>query len=74
MATITIRGLPEPLIERIKDQARYHGRSMEQELRELLLHYYRPKAEVLTRIQARWDKLPSVLSKDVEQWLEIGRK
>lgn len=36
MATITVRGLDDALVARLKLRARQHGRSMESEVREML--------------------------------------
>jgi plasmid stability protein len=40
MNTLLIRNLPEEVIRGIKEQAKQRGRTMEQEVRELLLGLY----------------------------------
>ncbi|WP_263078321.1 stabilization protein [Endozoicomonas sp. Mp262] len=59
MATLTIRNLPDELVERLKLKASAAGRSMEQEVRELLEASYPEKQDTLDRIRHRCDsKLP----------------
>ena len=73
MATITIRNVPEDLIHRVKEIARGKGRSMEQELRELLKAYYAGRYQVLSRVRRRWEKLPPLSPEEVERWKEEER-
>jgi len=73
MATITIRNVPEDLVHRIKERARNKGRSMEQELRELLKTYYAGRYQILSRVRRRWEKLPPLSSEEVERWKEEER-
>ena len=74
MATITVRDLQEDLVERLKEAAAAHGRSMEQEVRELLESRYAPRHEVISRLKSRWSDLPKTSAKDVKGWRETGRK
>lgn len=74
MGTLTIRNLPDDLVERLKAAAAAHQRSMEQEVRELLQRRYAPKAEVLARLRSRWGQLPRTSAEDVRQWREEGRR
>ena len=73
MATLTIRHVPEAIIERLKDTARRKGHSMEQEVRELLAMRYAARAEITARIRQRWDTLPSTSEADVRAWRQTGR-
>jgi len=73
MATITIRGVPGELVQRIKDDAQRKGRSMEQELREMLAARYRGRADAVREIRARWERLPPSSADDVDGWVEKGR-
>ena len=73
MSTITVRNLPNDLVERIKAVAGKNGRSMEQEVRELLMHRYMPKDELLQRIRERWAKLEPPTATEVKAWTATGR-
>ena len=73
MATLTIRDLPDELVERLKSVARSHGHSMEQEVRSLLEARYAPRATVIARIQDRWAELPEIQAEDLDAWLAEGR-
>ena len=73
MSTITVRNLPDELVERIKAVAGKNGRSMEQEVRELLIHRYMPKDELLQRIRERWAKLDTPTADEVKVWTGTGR-
>jgi hypothetical protein len=73
MATLTIRSVPEPVVERLKEVAAQRGRSMEEEVRLLLQERYVKKEEILRRIEERWRDLPKVSSDEVESWIREGR-
>jgi len=73
MATLTIRNIPDDLIGRVKESAASHGRSMEQELRDLLQTRYAPRSEVLQRIRSRWKDLPGTDAQEAAAWMEEGR-
>ncbi|UYM15283.1 FitA-like ribbon-helix-helix domain-containing protein [Endozoicomonas euniceicola] len=49
MATLTIRNLPDELVERLKLKARAANRSMDQEVRELLEASYPKKQDTIDR-------------------------
>jgi plasmid stability protein len=74
MATVTIRKLPDDLLERIRTAAEAHGRSLEQELRETLASRYPTRDEVLGRIRARWDTLPAAAVEEIDEAIERGRE
>ena len=74
MATLTIRNLPDDLIERVKASAAHHGCSMEQELRDLLQNRYARRSEVLARIRTRWKDLPATEAQELATWREEGRR
>jgi len=74
MGTLTIRSLPEEVIQRVKASAELHHHSMEQEIRELLQQRYGPRSEVLQRIRERWVRLPRTGSDEVDQWRQKGRR
>lgn len=67
MASITIRNLDESTKRKLKIRAATHGRSMEQEAREILKSALRQKpeqnpktAELAQRIRAIWEPLGGV--------------
>jgi hypothetical protein len=74
MGTLTIRSLPEKVIQGVKISAELNKRSMEQEIRELLQRRYGPRSEVLLRIRNRWKVLPRAEANEVEQWRHQGRR
>ena len=73
MATLTIRNLPVDLVERIKARAGRQGRSMEQEVRDLLMDHYAARAAVLERMRERSAGLAAVTSEEVDRWIESER-
>ena len=68
MATLTIRNLPEDVVDRLKASAQRKGLSMEQEVREILLKRYAARATVLDRVRNRWEKLPATSAEEVQTW------
>jgi plasmid stability protein len=74
MATITVRNLPQHLVERLKQMARMNGRSMEQEVREILESCVRDRASVLKQIEESWKEQTRPTSADeVDRWLKTFR-
>jgi plasmid stability protein len=67
MGTITVRNLPEDLIERIKGTAEMNGRSMEEEVRRTLAHEYRSNREILQRLKERAAQMDA-------EWKAMGKK
>ena len=74
MPTVTIRNLSEDLVARIKAAARLRGRSMEQEVRELLIARYPLRADAVAELEARWERLPETSAAEIEDWIETGRE
>ena len=74
MPTLTIRNVPRMVIARLKNAAVQSGRSMEQELRELLERRYGRREDVLKALRASWGELPSSSAKEVARWIETGRR
>jgi antitoxin FitA len=74
MPTLTIRKVPGAVIERLKRAAARRGRSMEQEVRELLEQRYARREEVLKAIRKSWRDLPPSSAKEVARWIETGRR
>lgn len=73
MATVTIRNLPDEVVAHIKEAAREHGRSMEQEVREALQRRYGDRAATLQRIRQRWPEFPDTAADEVDGWRNNGR-
>ncbi len=73
MATLTIRNLPESLVVRLKRVAVKNERSMEEEVRQLLLERYASRKEIVRHIRESWKKLPKTKAKDVDLWIEQSR-
>jgi len=73
MANLTVRNVPDDLVERLKQRARNNGHSMEQELREMLAKQYPSRAEVLDRVRERWDRIPPVPAEEIDAWIREGR-
>ena len=73
MATLTIRHVPEAVVERLKAVAKRKGYSMEQEVRELLAMRYAARTEIMARIRQRWDTLPPTSGAEVRAWRQTGR-
>lgn len=74
MATLTIRSIPDEVVERIKLVAGRTGRSMEQEVRQLLEERYASRRAVLQRIEERWASLPKATAAEIDAWISEGRE
>ena len=74
MASLTIRNLPDDLMERLKETAFRHGHSMEQELRLLLQSRYAKRSELLDRVRRQWDDAVAPKPAEVHRWRQTGRK
>ncbi len=75
MATVTIRNLPDDMIQRLKERAKRNGRSMEQEAREILSQRLAARSELLNTMRARWPDItyrPS--ASQVNEWILAGRR
>lgn len=73
MPTVTVRNLPEEVVAHIKEAARAHGHSMEQELRETLVHRYGDRPATVQRMRERWEQLPPTSPSEVRHWRDKGR-
>jgi plasmid stability protein len=74
VATLTIRNLPDDLVERVRVSASRHGRSMEQEVRELLQQRYAARQDVLSRLDERWRQHPQATAAEIAAWIAEGRE
>ncbi len=73
MATLTIRNVPDELVERIKQLAEHKGISMEQEVRDLLQSRYVQRSAAIGRIRQRSETLPVQAASQLREWKEQGR-
>jgi antitoxin FitA len=73
MATITIRNIPNKLVNRTKSLAEQKGISMEQEVRDLLKKRYAQREQVLTRIRQQAETLLMESESRVQSWKTEGR-
>lgn len=74
MPTLTIRNVPDKVVRSLKSLARRHNRSMEQEVRELVIGYVADRQSVLDQIEAGWarqTRRPS--AKEIDSWMGVGR-
>jgi plasmid stability protein len=74
MPTLTIRNLSPAVTRSLKSLARRNGRSMEQEVREIIEEYVSERQAVLDQIEASWGKQRRrPTAAEVDRWLETGR-
>lgn len=74
-ATLTIRNVPIRVVRGLKSLAKRRGRSMEQEVRELLEEHVAERLSVLRQIEASWDRQsrrPSAA--EIDSWVAAGRE
>ncbi|MDB9527189.1 hypothetical protein PN498_14405 [Oscillatoria sp. CS-180] len=74
MATLTIRNLPDDLVQRIKVRASANGHSMEQEVKQLLETRYALRETVISRIHDRWSTVPNTSLEEANQRRENDRQ
>lgn len=73
MATLTIRNVPNDVVERLKRAAGHNRRSMEQEVRQLLEQRYPDRGDLRDRIRERWKRFPAPRAEQIDEWIETGR-
>ncbi len=74
MPTLTIRNVPPGIVRSLKSLAQRHGRSMEQEVREVIEEHVTEREAVLEQIEASWgeqQRRPTAV--EVDRWLDTGR-
>lgn len=74
MPTLTIRKVPRAVVERLRKSAVQSGRSMEQEVRDLLEQRYARREDLVKAIRRSWHDLPPSSAKEVARWIETGRR
>ncbi|HJT86455.1 MAG TPA: hypothetical protein VJ732_01335 [Bryobacteraceae bacterium] len=74
MPTLTIRNVPPAVVRSLKALARRHGRSMEQEVRELIETHASERRSVLDQIEAAWSRQSRrPTAREVDAWISAGR-
>ena len=74
MPTLTIRNVPRRVVQSLKSLAHRHGRSMEQEVREVIEEHVAEREAVLGQIEASWtEQRRRPTAAEVDRWLETGR-
>lgn len=74
MPTLTIRSVPAGTVDTLKTLARRNGRSMEQEVRELLDGYAAERQSVLEQIEEGWAaQARRPTAEEIDRWMGIGR-
>lgn len=73
MASLTVRNIPDRVLQRIKQLAKGHGHSMEQEVRQILLEKSESRSDLFERIQHRAERLPSPTAGEVDAWMTEAR-
>ena len=74
MATLTIRNVPPRIVQSLKSLAQRHGRSMEQEVREIIEERVADREAVLGQIEAGWrDQRRRSTAAEVDRWFDAGR-
>lgn len=74
MTTLTVRNVPEARIRALKERARRHGRSMEEELRQIIVESTRSLDEVCQAIEATWaQQTRPTEAAEVDRWLRESR-
>jgi plasmid stability protein len=74
MATITVRNLPDSVVEALKQLAIRHNTSMEQEARRILSRFTLDRKAAMERIEASWGEHKKTISKkEAEQGIKQAR-
>jgi len=73
MANLTIHNLPDDLLQRIETVAATKGRTIEQEVLEMLEVRFATRSRIIQRIQERWKTLPTTSPDEIEHWRTLGR-
>ena len=74
MPTLTIRNVSPRIVQSLNSLARRHGRSMEQEVREVIEEHVAEREAILEQIEASWgEQRRRPTAAEVDRWLETGR-
>jgi plasmid stability protein len=73
MPTLTIRKIPETVVQSLKEAARRHGHSMEQEVRDMLMRNL-SRRQLLDAIRESWKEQRGTLTaEEIEAGMQEGR-
>ncbi len=73
MPSVTIRGLDEEVLQRVRTRARNHGRSMEAELRLIIEEAGMSRDDVLLEIDELNSQSRPTSSDEVDSWIRATR-
>jgi plasmid stability protein len=74
LPTLTIRNVSPRVVQSLKSLAQRNGRSMEQEVREVIEEHVAEREAVLTQIEASLtEQRRRPTAAEVDQWLDAGR-
>ena len=74
MPTLTIRNVPPEVVEALRELARRNGRSMEQQVRDLLAETVVDRAAAARLIEKAWTRQDrSTTAEEVEAWIRRSR-
>jgi len=74
LATITVRNLSPDTVESLKALTAGNGRSMEQEVREILAWRFRPRERLLDEIAAMRPDIQPPSAQEVNEWIASKRR
>ena len=72
MATITVRNLPARVVDSLKARAKLNGKSMEQQVREILEANAMDRQEIFRYIEKElWPKIENPPTKEeIDEWID----
>jgi len=74
MATLTIRNVAPKVVRALKAQAERNGRSMEQEVREIIEGQVADRTSAINQITHSWEaQKRSPSASEVDAWIREGR-
>jgi predicted transcriptional regulator len=75
MGTITIRNLPDEIIQGLKQLARRHKHSMEQEARNIITQHVSDRYAIMKKIEESFESHKrSAEAEEVTEWLKESRR
>ncbi len=75
MASVTVRNLPDGVIQGIKSQARRHGTSMEAEIRDILERETMDRQLLLRLVEEEVRDQPrATTAEEVDRWIRSSRE
>lgn len=76
MATITVRNLPDRVVKALKAKAKLNGKSMEQQVREILEANALDRKVILKKIEEEiWPQIKNPPTKEeIDSWIREARE